>query len=46
MILKNICAGFYKNLRSKYFPNTLTLEMFKLFASHLGIGKIETLNVL
>lgn len=41
---KKYMRSFYKNLRSKYFPNTLTLEMFKLFASHLGIGKIETLN--
>ncbi|MEY8001410.1 2-hydroxyacyl-CoA dehydratase subunit D [Clostridium sp. Mt-5] len=35
---------FYKSLRYKYFPNTLTLEMYRLFASHLGIGKSETLK--
>lgn len=35
---------FYERLKYKYFPNTLTLEMYKLFASHLGIGRAEILN--
>ncbi|MCI1944996.1 2-hydroxyacyl-CoA dehydratase subunit D [Clostridium luticellarii] len=35
---------FYKSLEHKYFPNTLTLEMYRLFASHLGIGRPEILD--
>ncbi|MEY8763593.1 MULTISPECIES: 2-hydroxyacyl-CoA dehydratase subunit D [Clostridium] len=35
---------FYKRLEHKYFPNTLTLEMYKLFTSHLGIGRPEVLD--
>ncbi|MCY6371206.1 2-hydroxyacyl-CoA dehydratase subunit D [Clostridium ganghwense] len=34
--------NFYTSLQTKYFPNTLTLEMYKLFASHVAIGREET----
>lgn len=32
---------FYEKLKYRYFPNTLTIEMFRLFASHLGIGRCD-----
>lgn len=35
---------FYESLKTKYFPNTLTFEMYKLFTSHMGMGKKETLK--
>lgn len=35
---------FYRSLMRKYYPNTLTLEMYRLFASHLGIGRREILD--
>lgn len=41
---KKYMRSFYKSLMTKYYPNTLTLEMYRLFASHLGIGKKEILN--
>ncbi|MCY6960154.1 2-hydroxyacyl-CoA dehydratase subunit D [Clostridium brassicae] len=33
---------FYNKLKTKYFPNTLTLEMYKLFTSHVALGRKET----
>lgn len=36
--------SFYKNLKTKYFPNTLTFEMYKLFTSHVSLGRNETLR--
>lgn len=33
---------YYTSLEKNYFPNTLTLEMYKLFASHVAIGREET----
>lgn len=41
---KMYLSNYYKELRSKYFPNTLTIEMYKLFASHVSIGRQESLN--
>lgn len=35
---------FYSSLKTKYFPNSLTLEMYKLFTSHVGMGREETYN--
>ncbi|MBT3304454.1 2-hydroxyacyl-CoA dehydratase [Candidatus Woesearchaeota archaeon] len=35
---------FLKELKTKYFPNTLTAEMFKFMISHAFIGKKETLK--
>lgn len=35
---------FYEGLKDKYFPNTLTLEMYRLFASHSGLGKKDVLD--
>ena len=31
-------------LKDKYFPNTLTLEMYKLFATHVFMGRTETMK--
>ena len=41
---KKYMRKFYEELKYKYFPNTLTLEMYKLFTSHLGLGTKETMN--
>lgn len=35
---------YMKELSCRYFPNTLTLEMYKLFTSHVAMGRIETLQ--
>lgn len=40
----NYRKDFLKSLRTNYFPNTLTLEMYKLFTSHVGMGREETYN--
>ena len=36
---------FLKELKTKYFPNTLSSEMFKFMISHVFIGKKETLKL-
>lgn len=36
--------SYLENLKTKYFPNTLTSEMFKVFATHLGMGRPDTLK--
>ncbi|WP_138207914.1 2-hydroxyacyl-CoA dehydratase subunit D [Haloimpatiens lingqiaonensis] len=41
---KKLLKEYYKELKYKYFPNTLTIEMYKLFASHVSIGREETLK--
>lgn len=33
-----------KELSIRYFPNTLTHEMYKLFTSHIAMGRLETLE--
>ncbi|QGU96160.1 2-hydroxyacyl-CoA dehydratase [Clostridium bovifaecis] len=38
----NYNKKFLESLKDKYFPNTLTLEMYKLFLSHVAIGREET----
>ncbi|MFU0825854.1 2-hydroxyacyl-CoA dehydratase subunit D [Clostridium sp.] len=35
---------FLHSLKDKYFPNTLTMEMYKIFLSHVGLGTEETLK--
>lgn len=35
---------YFKSLRYKNYPSTLTLQMYKLFTSHAFIGKEETYN--
>lgn len=35
---------YFKSLRYKNYPSTLTLQMYKLFASHVFMGKKETYN--
>ncbi|NFA58997.1 2-hydroxyacyl-CoA dehydratase family protein [Clostridium sporogenes] len=35
---------YMKELSIRYFPNTLTLEMYKLFTSHIAMGRPETLE--
>ncbi|WP_251861672.1 2-hydroxyacyl-CoA dehydratase family protein [Clostridium sp. Marseille-Q2269] len=34
---------YMKELSYRYFPNTLTFEMYKLFTSHVAMGRVETL---
>lgn len=41
---KQLLKKYYNELKYKYFPNTLTIEMYKLFASHVSIGRRETLK--
>ncbi|MGL5647295.1 MAG: 2-hydroxyacyl-CoA dehydratase subunit D [Clostridium sp.] len=45
---ENECLRLYKEylklLGEKYFPNTLTLEMFKVFVTHPFIGREDTLK--
>lgn len=41
---KKYMRKFYKSLKCKYFSNTLTLEMYKLFAYHCSLGKKEVLD--
>lgn len=41
---KKYMRKFYESLKYKYFPNTLTMEMYKLFTSHMGLGTKETLD--
>ncbi|MEA4828182.1 MAG: 2-hydroxyacyl-CoA dehydratase family protein [Clostridium sp.] len=40
----NYNKKFFKSLSKKYFPNTLTFEMYKVFLSHVAMGRIETYN--
>lgn len=35
---------YMKELSHRYFPNTLTTEMYKLFTSHVALGRRETLE--
>ncbi|MFD3155753.1 2-hydroxyacyl-CoA dehydratase subunit D [Haloimpatiens sp. FM7330] len=35
---------YFNELSTKYFPNTLTMEMYKLFTSHVSMGRCDTLN--
>ena len=35
---------FLKELQTRYYPSTLTLQMYMIFASHLAIGTPEVLN--
>ncbi|CUP09685.1 2-hydroxyglutaryl-CoA dehydratase subunit D [Clostridium baratii] len=45
---ENKSIKYYKNyleiLKTKYFPNTLTTEMFKVFATHPGMGREDSLK--
>ena len=45
---ENKSIEYYKNyleiLKTKYFPNTLTTEMFKVFATHPGMGREDSLK--
>lgn len=41
---KKLLKNYYVELGHKYFPNTLTIEMYKIFASHVSIGREETLK--
>lgn len=45
---ENLSIRYYKKfidkLATRYFPNTLTLEMYKIFTSHVGMGTKETLE--
>lgn len=36
---------FLKLQRDRYYPSTLTLQMYMLFATHLNIGTPETLDL-
>ncbi|MDD6795822.1 MAG: 2-hydroxyacyl-CoA dehydratase family protein [Clostridiaceae bacterium] len=38
---KKLYREFVKNSRDKYYPSSLTLHMYMLFASHVGIGTKE-----
>lgn len=35
---------YLENLKHKYFPNTITSEMFKVFVTHPGMGRKDTLK--
>ncbi|MGG7097977.1 2-hydroxyacyl-CoA dehydratase subunit D [Clostridium sardiniense] len=45
---ENQSVDYYKryleSLKNKYFPNTLTSEMFKVFTTHPGMGRADTLK--
>ncbi|MBY0754263.1 2-hydroxyacyl-CoA dehydratase family protein [Clostridium sardiniense] len=45
---ENQSIDYYKryleSLKNKYFPNTLTSEMFKVFTTHPGMGRADTLK--
>ena len=41
---KQYFKEFLKELKTRYFPNTLTSEMFKFMISHVFMGKKETLK--
>lgn len=45
---ENQSVDYYKryleSLKNKYFPNTLTSEMFKVFTTHPGMGRTDTLK--
>ncbi len=39
-----VYLDFLKKRRTKFYPTTLTIQMYMLFASHLNIGSEETLH--
>lgn len=45
---ENQSVDYYKryleSLKNKYFPNTLTSEMLKVFTTHPGMGRADTLK--
>ncbi|WP_410506263.1 2-hydroxyacyl-CoA dehydratase subunit D [Haloimpatiens sp. FM7315] len=41
---KCLFKKYLKESKYKYFPSSLTIEMYKLFASHVSIGRPETLR--
>lgn len=41
---KALYQSFLADKASRYYPSTLTLQMYELFASHLNIGSEETLH--
>lgn len=41
---KNFFKEYLKYQRTKYYPSSLTLHMYMLFASHVGIGTKEIYN--
>lgn len=41
---KILMRRYIKNLPYKYFPNTLTLEMYMMFTSHVFMGREESYN--
>lgn len=40
---KRLYKAFLKKQRKKYYPNTMTLHLYMLFATHLSIGSEECL---
>ena len=36
-----VCENVLKYQKTKYYPSSLTLHMYMLFASHVGIGTKE-----
>lgn len=36
--------SYLEKLKTRYFPNTLTSEMYKVFATHPGMGREDTLK--
>ena len=41
---KEYYKAFLKEQKHRYYPNTMTLDLYMLFASHLNIGTQETLD--
>ena len=41
---KEYYKTFLKEQKHRYYPNTMTLDLYMLFASHLNIGTRETLD--
>lgn len=41
---KGYYKAFLKEQKHRYYPNTMTLDLYMLFASHLNIGTQETLD--
>ena len=41
---KEYYKAFLKEQKHRYYPNTMTLDLYMLFASHLNIGTWETLD--
>lgn len=41
---KEYYKAFLKEQKHRYYPNTMTLDLYMLFASHLNIGTRETLD--